>query len=70
MRFPNKMITETHEKAKGKTFTWSPTNQRFNDDIGCSEYNYSAMIWLKENGQLVLLPVDHKSFVHRFKLKD
>lgn len=68
-RFPNKVITSTHEVTKGKTFTWSPSRKYFADENGISDYNYDAMIWLKENGWLVQLPWNSVSAVHKFLMK-
>lgn len=67
-RFPNKMLAETYEQAKGKTFTWHPTYQMFTDDTGCTDYNYSAMLWLYENGYIEKLPFNFENFTSRFKV--
>lgn len=67
-RFPNKNVSHTYEKARGRTFTWSPTYQRFTDESGSSDYNYHAMMWLKDNGWLDELPWTG-SLVSKFLMK-
>jgi hypothetical protein len=69
MKFPNKVVEKAYEKAKGKIFTWSSFYQVFTDENGNSEYNYSAMLWLKDNGYMTLLPWAGGSIVYRFQLK-
>lgn len=68
-RFPNKMLQASYDKAVGKTFTWSPTYQRFIDESGSSDYDYSAMLWLKENNWLLEQPYDSSDFVLKFRVK-
>lgn len=61
MHLPNKKVQETYNKAKGQTFTWSPTRQVFTDQSGNTDYDYSAMLWLKHNRYLKPLPFDKSS---------
>lgn len=51
-KFPNKVIREAYTRAIGKTFTCRPYDQVFVDNEGKSDYNYRAMLWLKDNGIL------------------
>lgn len=69
MKFPNKMIQSAYQAALDKTFTWSPTRQVFTDESGNTNYNYSAMIWLKDNGVLQQLPYSGK-IVYEFRIKE
>lgn len=68
-KLPNKMIQEAYDAAVGKIFTWSPTYQRFTDEHGSSDYDYSAMLWLKENNWLLEQPYDPSDFVLKFRVK-
>lgn len=70
MKLPNKMLTETYNKAIGKIFTHSPVFQKFTDEQGDNEYNYSAMLWLLNNKYLVIQPYDNKSIVYKYKVKE
>lgn len=69
VKLPNKMIQAAYNKAVDKTFTWSPTNQRFTDESGSFDYDYSAMLWLKEHGWLLEQPCDTSDFVLKFRVK-
>lgn len=66
MKFPNKMIQETHKKALGKVFTYSPFNKKFTDDKQDSSYNFHAMLWLKDQGWLKLLPFSGEGLVNLY----
>lgn len=68
-KLPNKMLQAAYDAALDKTFTWSPTYQRFTDQHGNSDYNYSAMLWLKDNGFFVEQPYNPDDFVLKFRLK-
>ena len=67
-QFPNKMIQMAYNSAIGKTFTWSPTNQKFTDENGNSEYNYHAMLWLKDSTVLEET-FDKHNLVYLYKVK-
>lgn len=69
MRFPNKMVKDTYDKAIGHQFTWSPSRQVFTDENKCSTYNYWAMLWLKENGFMVMRPIKAGNLVCVFEIK-
>lgn len=70
-KFPNKMISEAYEAARGHVFTWSPARHIFTDQNGSCEYNYDAMIWLREHGWLVELPYDlGNGFSRKFAIKE
>lgn len=68
MKFPNKTVKATYDSAIDKTFTWSPTNQRFTDESGNTDYDYVAMCWLKDNNILTQLPYDGKIFVNQYRI--
>lgn len=68
-QFPNKMIQMAYNSAIGKSFTWSPTFQKFTDEDCNSDYDYSAMLWLKENNWLFEQPCDTSDFVLKFRVK-
>lgn len=68
-KFPNKMVKATYLVALGRTFTWSPTRQVFTDESGNSDYNYSAMVWLKEHGILEQLPF-RGVIIDEFRIKE
>jgi hypothetical protein len=68
VKLPNKMLQDAYDAAVGKVFKWSPTNYKFTDQHGYSEYNYHAMLWLKDNGYFIQ-NIDHLNFVWLFKLK-
>lgn len=69
MKFPSKKIERVYNRAIGKVFTWSPSRQVFADQDGETDYDYSAMLWLKEKGILFTLPYDGKSISFKFVLK-
>lgn len=68
-QFPNKTVVKTYDSAKGKTFTWSPTYQRFTDETGCSDYDYHSMMWLKDNEWLVELRWSDSPMVQKFLMR-
>lgn len=49
-KFPNKMIREAYESAKGKVFTQSTADLSFRDEAGCGDYNHHALQWLYHQG--------------------
>ena len=66
--FPNKVIQQAYINAIGKTFTWSPTYQKFTDSDGNYNYDYHAMRWLKDNKWLSET-FDKEQFVYLYEIK-
>lgn len=57
-KFPNKMIEAAYHAAKGHEFMLSTHNQRFTDENGSTDYDYHAMLWLKDNNILERIEYD------------
>lgn len=68
MKFPNRKIERAYNQALDKVFTHSPTLRYFTDSQGCKEYDYYAMLWLKDNNYLVQLPFDEKKFMIEYAI--
>lgn len=68
MKFPNKKIERAYTQALDKVFTHSPTFRCFTDSEGCKEYDYYAMLWLKDKNYLVQLPFDGKKLVLEYSV--
>ena len=51
-KFPNKMIREAYESAKGKVFNKHSQDLTYIDQDGNTNYNHIAMNWLEDNALL------------------
>lgn len=65
--FPNKVIQKAYEKAVGKTFTHIPSAQVFVDRDGNRDYNYRAMLWLKDQG-ILEEKINWDIFVYEYRI--
>lgn len=66
-RFPNKMIAEAYEKAKGKVFTQLSSDLSFRDEKGNSDYNHHAMQWLYHKG-IIKRTLSKERFVFEYRV--
>lgn len=57
-KFPNKMIQSAYNAAKGHVFMISTHFQKFTDENGSTDYDYHAMMWLKDNNILERIQYD------------
>jgi hypothetical protein len=65
-KFPNKMIREAYESAKGKVFNKHSHDLTYIDQDGNTDYNHVALNWLEDNGVLgVELNRTRRVFEHR-----
>jgi hypothetical protein len=51
-KFPNKMIREAYESAKGKVFNKHTHDLSYTDQDGNKDYNHVAINWLEDQGIL------------------
>jgi hypothetical protein len=51
-KFPNKMIREAYESAKGKVFNKHAHDLSYTDQDGNKDYNHVALNWLEDQGIL------------------
>ena len=69
-KFPNKMIQEAYQRALGHIFTYSPSFQKFTDENQNSDYNYNAMLYLKDQGMLQRMKDDlNQCFSFKYQIK-
>lgn len=66
-RFPNKMVRETYEKAKGRTFYRLSSDLSFRDESRNGDYNHHALQWLLDHGYMEKV-LDKENFVFLYKI--
>lgn len=66
-KFPNKMIAEAYESAKGKVFTQLTSDMSFRDEKGCGDYNHHALQWLYDRG-IMQRTLNWKKFVFEYRI--
>jgi hypothetical protein len=66
-KFPNKMISQAYESAKGKVFTKSSQYHTYKDQDGNTDYNHVALNWLEDNG-ILGREFDRRQIVFKYRL--
>lgn len=66
-KFPNKVIEQTYEKAKGRTFTRLTSDMSFRDEKRSDDYNHHALQWLLDHGYMDR-SLDRERFVFLYKI--
>lgn len=65
-KFPNKMIREAYESAKGKVFYLNTGDNSLSDETGSKDYNQHALQWLYHRG--IMQRTINKNFEFEYRI--
>lgn len=66
-KFPNKVIAEAYEAAKGKVFTKRSDTGEYFDSYQSNAYNHVAMQWLEDRG-IIARSLNRKRYVFEYRV--
>lgn len=66
-KFPNKMIREAYESAKGRVFTQSSADLSYRDESGSKDYNHHALQWLYDQG-IMQRTLNRERYVFEYRI--